>query len=150
MWFRNNCKLHNVHKVFYLCNIPEIASQVWCSSSSVLDKLNNILNILFPLSSLCQLQTVSVSQHWERAHRYPCDNAPCTGVVCSSPEIVTVGEDGRIIVFRADQEGVIRVIGKTRINTRQSLNWHRIIVLSRNQHLQVRWKEINGIIWLTC
>ncbi|KAM7367638.1 hypothetical protein PAMP_013923 [Pampus punctatissimus] len=55
-------------------------------------------------------QTISVSQHWARAHRYPCDNAPCTGVVCSSPEIVTVGEDGKIIVFRADQEGVIRVI----------------------------------------
>ncbi|KAF0023803.1 hypothetical protein F2P81_024433 [Scophthalmus maximus] len=55
-------------------------------------------------------QTISVSQQWARAHRYPCDNAPCTGVVCSSPEIVTVGEDGRIIVFRADQEGVNRVI----------------------------------------
>lgn len=48
---------------------------------------------------------------WPRAHRYPCDNAPCTGVACSSPEIVTVGEDGRIVVFRADQEGVTRVIG---------------------------------------
>ncbi|XP_056284969.1 nucleoporin Nup43 [Pseudoliparis swirei] len=55
-------------------------------------------------------QTISVSHCWPRAHRYPCDNAPCTGVVCSSPEIVTVGEDGKIIVFRADQEGVIRVI----------------------------------------
>lgn len=56
---------------------------------------------------------MSVSQRWTRAHRYPCDNAPCTGVVCSSPEIVTVGEDGRIVVFRADQEGVVRVIGTT-------------------------------------
>lgn len=59
------------------------------------------------------LQTISVSQHWARAHRYASDNAPCTGVVCSSPEIVTVGEDGKIIIFRADQEGVIRVIGMT-------------------------------------
>uniref|UniRef100_H3DP76 Nucleoporin 43 n=1 Tax=Tetraodon nigroviridis TaxID=99883 RepID=H3DP76_TETNG len=50
-------------------------------------------------------QTVSVAHRWPRAHRYPCDNAPCTGVVCSSPEIVTVGEDGRVVIFRADQRG---------------------------------------------
>ncbi|KAJ3606609.1 hypothetical protein NHX12_026130 [Muraenolepis orangiensis] len=55
-------------------------------------------------------QTVSVSQRWTRAHHYPCDNAPCTGIVCKSPEIVTVGEDGRINLFRADQEAVIRTI----------------------------------------
>lgn len=67
-----------------------------------------LISYVSPLS----LQTVSVSQRWARAHRYPCDNAPCTGVVCSSPEIVTVGEDGRIILFRADQEGVMRVIGE--------------------------------------
>lgn len=57
---------------------------------------------------------MSVSQRWERAHHYPCDNAPCTGVVCSSPEIVSVGEDGRIIVFRSDHEGVVRVIGEAK------------------------------------
>uniref|UniRef100_A0A4W5MWR5 Nucleoporin 43 n=1 Tax=Hucho hucho TaxID=62062 RepID=A0A4W5MWR5_9TELE len=57
-------------------------------------------------------QTLSVSQLWDRAHHYPCDNAPCTGVVCNSPEIVTVGEDGRIMLFRADQEGVLRTIEK--------------------------------------
>ncbi|KAK7906815.1 hypothetical protein WMY93_015427 [Mugilogobius chulae] len=55
-------------------------------------------------------QTLSVSQSWSRAHRYPSDNAPCTGVVCSSPEIVSVGEDGRILTFRADHETVTRVI----------------------------------------
>lgn len=59
-------------------------------------------------------QTISVLQHWARAHSYPCDNAPCTALVCSSPEIVTVGEDGRIVVFRADQEGAVRVIGEMR------------------------------------
>uniref|UniRef100_A0A8C7Z5P7 Nucleoporin 43 n=1 Tax=Oryzias sinensis TaxID=183150 RepID=A0A8C7Z5P7_9TELE len=58
--------------------------------------------------------TISVLQHWARAHSYPCDNAPCTALVCSSPEIVTVGEDGRIVVFRADQEGAVRVIGEMR------------------------------------
>uniref|UniRef100_A0A3B4YDR5 Nucleoporin 43 n=1 Tax=Seriola lalandi dorsalis TaxID=1841481 RepID=A0A3B4YDR5_SERLL len=71
------------------------------------------------------LQTISVSQHWTRAHRYPCDNAPCTGVVCSSPEIVTVGEDGRIIVFRADQEGVIRVIENADSSTIHAVTYLR-------------------------
>uniref|UniRef100_A0A3Q3WXP4 Uncharacterized protein n=1 Tax=Mola mola TaxID=94237 RepID=A0A3Q3WXP4_MOLML len=71
------------------------------------------------------LQTISVSQHWPRAHRYPCDNAPCTGVVCSSPEIVTVGEDGRIIVFRADQEGVIRVIENADSSTIHAVTYLR-------------------------
>lgn len=56
------------------------------------------------------VQTISVSHCWTRSHSYPCDNAPCTGVVCSSPEIVSVGEDGRIIVYRADQEAVTRII----------------------------------------
>ncbi|KAG8011387.1 Nucleoporin Nup43 [Nibea albiflora] len=70
-------------------------------------------------------QTVSVSQSWARAHRYPCDNAPCTGVVCSSPEIVTVGEDGRIILFRADQEGVMRVIENADSSTIHAVTYLR-------------------------
>ncbi|TMS12370.1 Nucleoporin Nup43 [Larimichthys crocea] len=70
-------------------------------------------------------QTVSVSQRWARAHRYPCDNAPCTGVVCSSPEIVTVGEDGRIILFRADQEGVMRVIENADSSTIHAVTYLR-------------------------
>lgn len=49
---------------------------------------------------------------WERAHLYSCDKAPCTAVVCRSPEIVSVGEDGRIILYKADQTEVLRVIGK--------------------------------------
>ncbi|XP_018599193.1 nucleoporin Nup43 [Scleropages formosus] len=55
-------------------------------------------------------QTLSVSQLWDRAHHYPCDSAPCTGVVCNSPEIVTVGEDGRIILFRVDHKSILRTI----------------------------------------
>ncbi|XP_066555221.1 nucleoporin Nup43 [Amia ocellicauda] len=55
-------------------------------------------------------QTLSVAQRWDRAHFYSCDNAPCTGVVCSSPEIVSVGEDGRIMLFRVEHKGVIRTI----------------------------------------
>ncbi|KPP79785.1 nucleoporin Nup43-like [Scleropages formosus] len=56
------------------------------------------------------LSTLSVSQLWDRAHHYPCDSAPCTGVVCNSPEIVTVGEDGRIILFRVDHKSILRTI----------------------------------------
>ncbi|KAI1897452.1 hypothetical protein AGOR_G00083430 [Albula goreensis] len=55
-------------------------------------------------------QTLSVAQLWDRAHHYPSDDAPCTGLVCNSPEIVTVGEDGRVILFRADHKGVLRTI----------------------------------------
>uniref|UniRef100_A0A3Q1F137 Nucleoporin 43 n=1 Tax=Acanthochromis polyacanthus TaxID=80966 RepID=A0A3Q1F137_9TELE len=71
------------------------------------------------------LQKISIAQQWARAHRYPCDNAPCTGVVCSSPEIVTVGEDGRIIVFRADQEGVVRVIENADSSTIHAVTYLR-------------------------
>ncbi|MGH0156981.1 UNVERIFIED_CONTAM: hypothetical protein FKN15_034991 [Acipenser sinensis] len=56
-------------------------------------------------------QTLSVNQRWERAHYHSCDNAPCTGVVCNSPEIVTVGEDGRINLLRVDHKGIVRTIG---------------------------------------
>ncbi|XP_030638384.1 nucleoporin Nup43 [Chanos chanos] len=53
---------------------------------------------------------LSVAHTWERAHRYPCDNAPCTGVVCNSPELVSVGEDGRIVLYKVDQRAILRVI----------------------------------------
>uniref|UniRef100_A0A3P8UPX7 Nucleoporin 43 n=1 Tax=Cynoglossus semilaevis TaxID=244447 RepID=A0A3P8UPX7_CYNSE len=71
------------------------------------------------------LQTLSVSQHWARAHRYPCDSAPCTSVVCSSPEIVTVGEDGRIVVFRADHEGVVQTIENADSSTIHAVTYLR-------------------------
>ncbi|XP_077408006.1 nucleoporin Nup43 isoform X2 [Vanacampus margaritifer] len=70
-------------------------------------------------------QTLSVSHQWTRAHRYPCDNAPCTSVVCSSPEIVSVGEDGRIIIYRADQEGVTRVIENADSSTIHAVTYLR-------------------------
>uniref|UniRef100_A0A674P233 Nucleoporin 43 n=1 Tax=Takifugu rubripes TaxID=31033 RepID=A0A674P233_TAKRU len=70
-------------------------------------------------------QAISLCHEWPRAHYYPCDNAPCTGVVCSSPEIVTVGEDGRIVVFRADQEGVNRVIENADSSTIHAVTYLR-------------------------
>lgn len=44
-----------------------------------------------------------------------CGGAACTGVVCNNPEIVTVGEDGRINLFRADQRDAVRTIGMRNI-----------------------------------
>ncbi|XP_019383092.1 PREDICTED: nucleoporin Nup43 [Gavialis gangeticus] len=61
-------------------------------------------------------QTLSVSQKWERAHCHvdsdtsACGGASCTGVICKNPEIVTVGEDGRINLFRADRKQAVRTI----------------------------------------
>uniref|UniRef100_A0A7N5JZ63 Nucleoporin 43 n=1 Tax=Ailuropoda melanoleuca TaxID=9646 RepID=A0A7N5JZ63_AILME len=61
-------------------------------------------------------QTLSVSQQWTSAHYHTgpgspsCSSAPCTGIVCSNPEIVTVGEDGRINLFRADHKEAVRTI----------------------------------------
>uniref|UniRef100_A0A8C0RIR8 Nucleoporin 43 n=2 Tax=Canis lupus familiaris TaxID=9615 RepID=A0A8C0RIR8_CANLF len=61
-------------------------------------------------------QTLSVSQQWTAAHYHTgpgspsYSSAPCTGVVCNSPEIVTVGEDGRINLFRADHKEAVRTI----------------------------------------
>uniref|UniRef100_A0A672LWT9 Uncharacterized protein n=1 Tax=Sinocyclocheilus grahami TaxID=75366 RepID=A0A672LWT9_SINGR len=63
---------------------------------------------IFKLQPDCQ--ALSLAHVWERAHRYPCDNAPCTAVVCRSPELVSVGEDGRVTLYKADQTEVVRVI----------------------------------------
>ncbi|XP_077596398.1 nucleoporin Nup43 isoform X1 [Stigmatopora nigra] len=68
-------------------------------------------------------QTLSIAHQWARAHHYPCENAPCTSVVCSSPEIVTAGEDGRIIVYRADQEGIVRIIDNADSSTIHAITY---------------------------
>lgn len=57
-------------------------------------------------------QTLSINQKWENAHYYVPSggSAPCTGVICNSPEIFTVGEDGRINLFTADHKEAVRTI----------------------------------------
>uniref|UniRef100_A0A8V0XPH3 Nucleoporin 43 n=1 Tax=Gallus gallus TaxID=9031 RepID=A0A8V0XPH3_CHICK len=62
-------------------------------------------------------QTLSASHRWENAHYHAdqytaCGGAACTGVICNNPEIVTVGEDGRINLYRADQKDAVRTIGQ--------------------------------------
>uniref|UniRef100_A0A2I2ZQB5 Nucleoporin 43 n=1 Tax=Gorilla gorilla gorilla TaxID=9595 RepID=A0A2I2ZQB5_GORGO len=61
-------------------------------------------------------QTLSINQQWTTAHYHTGPGSPsyssaaCTGVVCNNPEIVTVGEDGRINLFRADHKEAVRTI----------------------------------------
>ncbi|MBW02471.1 Nucleoporin Nup43, partial [Eschrichtius robustus] len=77
------------------------------------------------------LQTLSVSQQWTAAHHHTgpgspsCSSAPCTGVVCSNPEIVTVGEDGRINLFRADHKEAIRTIDNADSSTLHAVTFLR-------------------------
>uniref|UniRef100_A0A8D2LYN5 Nucleoporin 43 n=1 Tax=Varanus komodoensis TaxID=61221 RepID=A0A8D2LYN5_VARKO len=56
-------------------------------------------------------QSLSISQKWENAHYYvPHCRSACTGVICNSPEIFTVGEDGRINMFTADRKDAVRTV----------------------------------------
>ncbi|XP_067876279.1 nucleoporin Nup43 isoform X2 [Heterodontus francisci] len=55
-------------------------------------------------------ETLSVLQRWERAHYHSHGSAPCTSLVCDGPEIITVGEDGRINHFQADRKEPVRTI----------------------------------------
>lgn len=76
-------------------------------------------------------QTLSVSQQWTTAHYHTgpgspsyC-SAPCTGVVCDNPEIVTVGEDGRINLFRADHKEAVRTIDNADSSTLHAVTFLR-------------------------
>ncbi|XP_033873627.1 nucleoporin Nup43 [Acipenser ruthenus] len=85
-------------------------------------------------------QTLSVNQRWERAHYHSCDNAPCTGVVCNSPEIVTVGEDGRINLLRVDHKGIVRTIDNADSSTIHAVTFLRtteILTVNSIGHLKM-------------
>uniref|UniRef100_A0A8C3BDC9 Nucleoporin 43 n=1 Tax=Cairina moschata TaxID=8855 RepID=A0A8C3BDC9_CAIMO len=75
-------------------------------------------------------QTLSVNQRWEKAHYHvdqdtSCGGAACTGVICNNPEIVTVGEDGRINLFRADQKDAVRTIDNADSSTLHAVTFLR-------------------------
>ncbi|XP_062428357.1 nucleoporin Nup43 [Rhea pennata] len=75
-------------------------------------------------------QTLSANQRWEKAHYHvdrnaSCGGAACTGVICSNPEIVTVGEDGRINLFRADQKDAVRTIDNADSSTLHAVTFLR-------------------------
>ncbi|XP_032041337.1 nucleoporin Nup43 isoform X1 [Aythya fuligula] len=75
-------------------------------------------------------QTLSVNQRWEKAHCHvdqdtSCGGAACTGVICNNPEIVTVGEDGRINLFRADQKDAVRTIDNADSSTLHAVTFLR-------------------------
>ncbi|XP_062857920.1 nucleoporin Nup43 isoform X2 [Trichomycterus rosablanca] len=71
-------------------------------------------------------QTLSVAHVWESAHHYQRTNAPCTGVACNSPELVSVGEDGRVVLYKADQKGVMRVIENADSSTIHAVTFLRM------------------------
>ncbi|KAM8947093.1 nucleoporin Nup43 [Pelodytes ibericus] len=73
-------------------------------------------------------QTLSEKQRWEHAHHHvgsKSNAAPCTGIVCSSPEIVSVGEDGRINLFRADSKDIVRTIDDADSSTMHAVTFLR-------------------------
>ncbi|XP_068925843.1 nucleoporin Nup43 [Petaurus breviceps papuanus] len=76
-------------------------------------------------------QTLSVTQEWVGAHYHigpgspSYRSAPCTGIVCNSPEIVTVGEDGRINLFRVDYKEAVRTIDNADSSTLHAVTFLR-------------------------
>lgn len=76
-------------------------------------------------------QTLSVSQQWPTAHYHTgpgspsYSSAPCTGIVCDNPEIVTVGEDGRINLFRVDHKEAVRTIDNADSSTLHAVTFLR-------------------------
>ncbi|XP_006007599.1 nucleoporin Nup43 isoform X2 [Latimeria chalumnae] len=91
------------------------------------------------VGDVMDLQRFSINQQWKRAHYHSCDNAPCTGVVCNSPEIVTVGEDGRINLFRADHKEIVRTIDNADSSTLHAVTFLRTTeILTVNSIGQVK------------
>ncbi|XP_064365238.1 nucleoporin Nup43 isoform X2 [Dromaius novaehollandiae] len=75
-------------------------------------------------------QTLSTNQRWEKAHYHvdrsaSCGGAACTGVICNNPEVVTVGEDGRINLLRADQKDAVRTIDNADSSTLHAVTFLR-------------------------
>ncbi|XP_063773588.1 nucleoporin Nup43 [Pseudophryne corroboree] len=73
-------------------------------------------------------QTLSEKQKWEHAHHHVGSEgtgAPCTSVVCNNPEIISVGEDGRINLFRADSRDIVRSIDDADSSTMHAVNFLR-------------------------
>ncbi|XP_070568783.1 nucleoporin Nup43-like isoform X2 [Ptychodera flava] len=56
-------------------------------------------------------KTLSVHNNWESVHHHPSGKScPCTCVAVNTPDVVSVGEDGRIQVLRLDQRHPVRTI----------------------------------------
>uniref|UniRef100_A0A2K6KKP7 Uncharacterized protein n=1 Tax=Rhinopithecus bieti TaxID=61621 RepID=A0A2K6KKP7_RHIBE len=91
---------------------------------------------------LCDIRhhgdTLSVNQQWTTAHYHPGpgspshSGAPCAAVVCNNPEIVTVGEHGRINLFKADHKEAIRTIDNA-----DSSTFHAVTFLQTPEILTV-------------
>ncbi|KAL7987690.1 hypothetical protein Chor_006609 [Crotalus horridus] len=68
-------------------------------------------------------QTLSINQKWEQAHYYDHSwgSASCTGIICNSPEIFSIGEDGRINMFTTDRKEAVRTIDNADSSTLQAV-----------------------------
>lgn len=50
---------------------------------------------------------------WYNAHRFDSEeSSPCTGLATYDEDIVSIGEDGRLNLFTAKRESLIRTISK--------------------------------------
>ncbi|XP_049645349.1 nucleoporin Nup43 [Suncus etruscus] len=74
---------------------------------------------------------ISINPQWTRRSLHmgqgspSYSSAPCTGIVCSNPEIVTVGEDGRINLFKADHKEPVRTIDNADSSTLHAVTFLR-------------------------
>ncbi|NXN91523.1 NUP43 protein, partial [Rhinopomastus cyanomelas] len=69
--------------------------------------------------------TLSTNQRWEKAHYHVDQGTSCTGVICNNPDIVSVGEDGRINLFRVDQKDAVRTIDNADSSTLHAVTFLR-------------------------
>ncbi|KAF7475182.1 Hypothetical predicted protein [Marmota monax] len=99
-------------------------------------------------------QTLSVNQQWTAAHYHTgpgspsYSSAPCTGIVCDNPEIVTVGEDGRINLFRVDHKEAVRTIDNADSSTLHAVTFLRTPeILTVNSIGQLKIWDFRQQVW---
>eukprot|EP00058_Branchiostoma_floridae_P013639 XP_002599127.1 hypothetical protein BRAFLDRAFT_281490 [Branchiostoma floridae] len=83
-------------------------------------------------------QTLSVGQTWESLHHHGGRGCPCTGLAATLPDIVTVGEDGRINVVRVDHRAPIRTIDDADSCTLNAVSLKAFEVITVNSSGQLK------------
>ena len=78
------------------------------------------------------IQTVDVSQKWERLHSCSGQSSvSCTALSVNPPDVVTVGEDGRINVVRIEMREPLLTIGKL------SILLHSVCIINQSPYFQM-------------
>ncbi|XP_066284088.1 nucleoporin Nup43-like [Branchiostoma lanceolatum] len=83
-------------------------------------------------------QTLSVGQTWDSLHHHNGKGCPCTGLAATLPDIVTVGEDGRINVVRVDHRAPIRTIDNADSCTLNAVSLKAFEVITVNSTGQLK------------